>query len=126
MDLDKYTKSGSFMKKEDVPLDPGVLLTIEDIVEPDPDSDIQKPVLHFAEDYPPLALNKTNLRRLIMMLETSNSKQMIGAAVRVYHDDMVEYAGSVVGGVRLGRPTAAQQDDINNGKAKPGKDEPNW
>lgn len=61
----------------------------------------------------PMLCNKTNRQRLMAMMGTSDTQQMIGRQVWVYYDQFVEYAGKMVGGLRLKEaptpPQAAQE-----------------
>lgn len=66
----------------------------------------------------PMLCNKTNRQRLMAMLGTSDTNQMVGQQVWVYHDQFVEYGGKMVGGLRLKEaPQPAAQAPIPPGPA---------
>jgi len=121
-DEDKHMKIGDmieskYMKQEDVP-DP-VIVTIAglkkvNVARDDEDADYRWTV-KFTEFPKPMVLNVTNLKRLAKALGDDTDGWM-GKTVELYTDPDIEYAGKVVGGLRLrGRHKAAKKpvDDIN-------------
>jgi hypothetical protein len=53
------------------------------------------------EGLKPLILNATNIRRCVAAFHTSETDEWIGQKIVAYDDPDIEYAGKVVGGVRL-------------------------
>jgi hypothetical protein len=98
-----------FLKQSDVPVE--MTVTIEavakkNISREDEDPEI-KVLVKFKEFAKPMVLNKTNVKRLQQACGSDESNDWKGKTVRLYVDPDVEYAGNVVGGLRI-RGSAAQ------------------
>lgn len=99
-------KGGKYLRKED--LESPALLTIKDVVKqnvapPNEPPEI-KGVMSFVEpDISPLVLNSTNANRVASLygMETDDWR---GQKIVAFNDPNVEYAGKMIGGVRLRAP----------------------
>ena len=98
---------GNYLGKED--LDKPVRVTVENVwAEAVPNSGRRKLVVQFQEFEKPMILNKTNIKRLARIFNTGDTTQWRGQVV-LYVDESIEYAGRLVGGIRL-RPANAQSE----------------
>ncbi len=94
---------GNYLKKEDV--DGAVTVTLTDVwSEAVLNAGRKKLVVSFREFEKPLILNKTNIKRFARIFGTGDTKVWRGP-VTIYVEPGVEYAGQVVGGIRV-RPAA--------------------
>ena len=110
-----------FLKKEDV--DPPVLVTIDRVAQNnvamqgvDPE---MKWCLYFLELDKPMVLNSTNIKRLARACG-DDTDEWTGKQVMLYVDPDVEFAGNVVGGLRVrglpkAQPETRQVRDAPNG-----------
>ena len=64
--------------------------------------------MHFPEFQKPMILNKTNIRRFSRIFKTRDTSQW-RCQVVLYVDESIEYAGKVVGGLRI-RPTQVNRE----------------
>lgn len=101
-------RSSKYLRKEDVGA--GVLATIsaitqENVSREGADSET-KVVLHFHELDKPMVLNSTNGNILANITghDTEIEKNWIGARVVLYNDPTVQYAGKLIGGIRIRAP----------------------
>jgi hypothetical protein len=93
---------GNYLGKED--LDKPVLVTVENVwAEAVLNSGRKKPAVQFQEFEKPMILNKTNIRRFSRIFNTRDTSQWRGQVV-LYVDESIEYAGKVVGGLRVRPP----------------------
>ena len=69
----------------------------------------RKAIINWKEDIKPMVLNKTNAERLKYIFKSDDPSTVIGSVVNVYNDPMVEFAGKLVGGLRI-RPAGTAQD----------------
>jgi len=103
---------GNYLKKEDV--DGAMTVTLTDVwSEAVLNAGRKKLVVSFRELEKPLILNKTNIKRFARIFGTGDTTVWRGP-VTLYVEPGVEYAGRVVGGLRV-RPAA---------KAAPQAEEP--
>ena len=103
---------GNYLKKEDV--EGPVTVNVTNVwTEAVLNAARKKLVISFSELEKPLILNKTNIKRLARIFGTGDTTAWRGP-VTVYVEQGVEYAGRVVGGIRV-RPAA---------KAAPRAEEP--
>ena len=94
---------GNYLKKEDI--DGARIVTLTDVwSEAVLSAGRKKLVVSFREFEKPLILNKTNIKRLARIFGTGDTKAWRGP-VTLYVEPGVEYAGRVVGGIRV-RPAA--------------------
>ena len=113
---------GNYLKKEDI--DGEITATVTDVwSEVVLNAGRKKLVVSFREFEKPLILNKTNIKRFARIFGTGDTKAWRGP-VTLYVEPGVEYAGRVVGGIRV-RPVAKAesrgespgQQSQNNGHA---------
>ena len=94
---------GNYLKKEDI--DGARIVTLTDVwSEAVLSAGRKKLVVSFREFEKPLILNKTNIKRFARIFGTGDTKAWRGP-VTLYVEPGVEYAGRVVGGIRV-RPAA--------------------
>jgi hypothetical protein len=109
------TDSGQYLKKEDVPSPK--LLTIKDVrqeaIKTGPDLTEKRWIMYFQEEEKGLVLNKSNIQRAKTVFKSENSDDWLGRKIVLYTDPNVEYAGKLVGGLRL-RPSKQDMpaDDV--------------
>ena len=93
---------GTYLRKDDVSDD--MLLTIKSInretVGNDEDAE-EKYILYFKELDKGLVLNKTNIQMAAKATGEDDSDNWPGKKIVLYFDESVQYAGKVVGGLRL-------------------------
>jgi len=90
---------GNYLRKEDIQKPQKVTVTdvwSEKIL----GASRPKLIIAFEELEKPLILNKTNTKRLMSIFDTPDTTQWRGQIV-LYVEQGVEYAGQVVGGIRL-------------------------
>lgn len=107
-------KNSKYLTKEDV--SPDKLVTISKYDECDVSMENQptsmKWILYFDEFEKGLVLNNTNGQRIAYVMETTygitqmqgDFETWIGKKVVLYNDPMVEFAGKLVGGIRVKAP----------------------
>lgn len=107
MNIDDLAPSKSnFLKKEDVGVD-GVDLVIKRFYQDEIKNaetgglDLKYCIEWTDGNYKPMVLNKENVSRLKMALKTSDTDEMLGKLVNVYHDEFVAFGGKTVGGIRI-------------------------
>ena len=107
-------KSSKFLKKEDV--GEGVLVTIsglaqENVAKDGADPEV-KVTVHFAELEKPLVLNSTNAQVIAQITGHSENieTEWKGAKVVLYTDPTIQFAGKVVGGIRVRAMRDPQKD----------------
>lgn len=108
MNLDDLFPS-KFLSQNDVPQP--IVLTIARLTQEemkDKGATSKKPVVYFVEGMKPWILNKGNAKR-IAALHGSDIAAWTGKRIEVYTDPMVEFAGEVVGGLRVRAPSQQQQ-----------------
>ena len=112
---------GNYLRKEDV--EQPITATVTDVWSEDVMNDGRKKlVVGFREFHKPMVLNKTNIKRFARIFKTGNTHQWRGA-VTLYCDDTVEYAGRIVGGLRVkpaervAQPREAATAPVANGYA---------
>ena len=90
---------GNYLRKED--LAGPITVTVEDVrAELIPESPRKKLVVSFREIPKPLILNKTNTRRFAELFRTTDTAKWRGE-ITLYVEPSVEYAGRLVGGIRI-------------------------
>ena len=104
-----------YLKQSDVGED--MTVTIEKVgkanVAPKGEEAEYKWLVRFTELPKPMVLNSTNIKRLAKACGSDDTDDWIGKKVVVYVDPDVEFAGNVVGGLRIRGSKAA-----GNGSAK--------
>ena len=92
-----------YLKQTDVDAD--VVVTIEKVgkanVAREGDEPEYKWLIRFTEFKKPMVLNSTNIKRLAKACNSDNTDQWTGKQVVLYVDPDVEFAGNVVGGLRI-------------------------
>lgn len=109
---------GNYLKKED--LRGAATVQIVDVrAEAVLNGERRKLVVEFQEFEKPLILNKTNIKRLARIFGTGDTSAWRGP-VTMYVEAGVEFAGRVVGGIRL-RPAerVREQPRYTNGEQQP-------
>lgn len=95
---------GNYLKKEDI--EGPITATITDVwSEVVLNAGRKKLVVSFREFEKPLILNKTNIKRFARIFDSGDTTKWRGL-VTIYVEPGVEYAGRVVGGIRV-RPAEA-------------------
>ena len=98
-------KESKFLRKEDA--GEGILLTIKEIVKQNValpgEPKEEKWVMHF-EEAKPLVLNSTNTKRAAKICGSDETDDWIGKQIVAFNDEDVEFAGEIVGGIRLRAP----------------------
>ena len=90
---------GNYLRKEDI--EEPVTVTVANVwPEAVMNSNRKKLVISFHEIEKPLILNKTNIKRLVHIFDTRDTSRWRGR-ITLYVEQGVEYAGRVVGGLRL-------------------------
>lgn len=99
-----------YLKQTDV--DNEVLVTIQKVgranVAREGDEPEHKWLVRFEELPKPMVLNSTNIKRLAKACNSDDTDKWIGQKVVLYVDHDVEYAGNVVGGLRIKAHRAPQ------------------
>ena len=119
MDLNDFSES-KYLKKNDVPEHPGVVLQIDrfEAVEMEGEKD-PKPVMHFVDlNYKPIVLNATNRAKLENAFKSSDTDDMVGKWIGIYHDPEVMWSGKVVGGLRLRSLSRAEAEKYYGSKSE--------
>ena len=107
---------GNYLKKQDV--DGVMAVTLTDVwSEAVLNAGRKKLVVSFRELDKPLILNKTNIKRLARVFGTGDTKAWRGP-VTLYVEPGVEYAGRVVGGLRV-RPAAKAESRVESPDKQP-------
>ena len=105
---------GNYLKKEDI--DGPITATLTDVwSEAVLNAGRKKLVVSFREFEKPLILNKTNIKRLARIFETGDTTCWRGP-VMLYVEVGVEYAGRVVGGIRVRPAERKSQRDESVGQ----------
>jgi hypothetical protein len=109
--------TGNYLKHEEVSED-GEEFVIETVKEEEMPTQDGSPgetrFVLYLENCKPLVLNKTNTRRATAAFGSNDLDDWVGKSIIVYSDPEVEYAGNVVGGVRL----RAVPRPVSRGKKK--------
>lgn len=98
-------KNSKFLSKEEA--GDGLLLTIKDIVKQNvaiPGEPKEEKWVMVFEEAKPLVLNSTNTKRAAKALGSDETDDWIGKQIVAYNDEDVEFAGDIVGGIRLRAP----------------------
>lgn len=92
-----------YLKQSDV--DEEVLVTVEKVgkgnIAKEGDEPEYKWMVRFKEFKKPMILNSTNIKRLAKACESEDTDDWVGKQVTLYVDPDVEFAGNVVGGLRI-------------------------
>ena len=103
-------KKSNFLTQNDC--DPPILVTISGWSEKnvaqagaDPDERI---CLHFTEHEKPLVLNSTNGNIIAAITGTGEIEDWTGTKIVLYKDPTIQYAGKIVGGIRVRAPKNQQ------------------
>lgn len=98
-----------YLKQSDVDAD--VVVTIEKVgkanVAPKGEEAEYKWLIRFTEFPKPMVLNSTNIKRLAKACASDDTDEWTGKQVVLYVDPDVEFAGNVVGGLRIRAHKAA-------------------
>ena len=107
---------GNYLKKEDV--EGPITATVTNVwSEAVLNAGRKKLVISFREIEKPLILNKTNIKRLARIFGTGDTTEWRGP-VTIYVEQGVEYAGRVVGGIRV-RPAEGKTESRGESTDKP-------
>jgi hypothetical protein len=118
-----------YLKQSDI--DHDALVTIEKVgkanIAREGDEPEYKWLVRFAEVKKPMVLNSTNIKRLAKACNSDDTDDWVGKQVVLYVDPDVEYAGNVVGGLRIrahkqqpqtrtvaSQPTGGKFDDLDS------------
>jgi hypothetical protein len=92
-----------YLKQSDV--DDEIIVTVEKVgkanVAKENDEPEYKWLIRFTEFKKPMVLNATNIKRLAKACDSEDTDDWIGRQVVLYVDHDVEFAGNVVGGLRI-------------------------
>jgi hypothetical protein len=92
-----------YLKQSDVDTDR--IVTVEKVgkanVAPKGEEPEFKWLIRFTEFTKPMVLNSTNIKRLAKACNSDDTDEWIGKQVTLYVDPDVEFAGNVVGGLRI-------------------------
>jgi hypothetical protein len=92
-----------YLKQSDV--DEDVTVTIQKVgrgnIAKEGDEPEHKWMVKFEEFKKPMILNSTNIKRLARACESEDTDEWVGRKVVLYVDPDVEFAGNVVGGLRI-------------------------
>ena len=117
MKLDDLVPSESkYLTKEDVG-EEGLDLTIKGFKRAtvgEGENADERAIIGFMEDVKPMVLNKTNMRRLKVILKAETTDDCKDKVVNVYNDPLIEFGGKIVGGIRIRQ---------SQGRAEPGVDD---
>lgn len=98
-----------YLKQSDVEED--TVVTVEKVgkanVAPKGEEPEHKWLIRFTEFPKPMVLNSTNIKRLAKACDSEDTDGWIGKQVVLYVDPDVEFAGNVVGGLRIRSHKAA-------------------
>lgn len=115
MDIKSLSKS-KYLKTQDVP-EP-VLVTIKDIelanVAKEGERRDERPVVTFREMEKPMVFNATNLKRAAKALGSEETDDWLGKKLVLYTDEDVEYAGEIVGGLRVRAQKKPQTEPVDD------------
>jgi hypothetical protein len=99
----KDLSRSKYLKTQDVP-EP-VIVTFQDAdianVAKEGDRKDERLVVKFKEFDKPMVFNATNMKRTAKALGSDDTDDWIGKKMVLYTDDEVEYAGEIVGGLRV-------------------------
>lgn len=92
-----------YLKQSDVDAD--VIVTVQKVgkanVAPKGEEEELKWLIRFNEFAKPMVLNSTNIKRLAKACNSDDTDEWVGKQVVLYVDPDVEFAGNVVGGLRI-------------------------
>lgn len=92
-----------YLKQSD--LDQDTIVTVEKVgkanVAREGDEPEYKWLIRFTEFQKPMVLNSTNIKRLAKACDSDDTDHWLGKQVVLYVDPDVEFAGNVVGGLRI-------------------------
>ncbi|MDA9982490.1 hypothetical protein N9H39_07085 [Gammaproteobacteria bacterium] len=99
-----------FLKKEDC--GDGIDITMDNLTEEDISGEGEPPkkkwILRFKEaDVKPLVLNVKNAKTIARMFNDETGKSWPGKRIQAFHDPDVDFAGKVIGGIRVRKPATA-------------------
>jgi hypothetical protein len=99
--------NSKYLRKEDFP-EPA-LLTVKEVRKENVSAAGQDPeekgVMYFRERAKGMVLNPTNLKRAARIFGSGETDDWEGKRVVVFTDELVEFGGNVVGGLRLRAPS---------------------
>lgn len=98
-------KNSKFLSKEEA--GEGILLTIKDVVKQNialPGEPKEEKWVMVFEEAKPLVLNSTNTKRAAKACGSDETDDWIGKQIVAFNDEDVEFAGEIVGGIRLRAP----------------------
>ena len=113
-----------YLKQSDV--DDEMIVTVAKVgrgnIAKEGDEPDNKWMMRFEELKKPMILNATNIKRLARACKSDDTDQWIGCKVVLYVDHDVEFAGNVVGGLRIRehkkeQPTTRKAGDGSAGPA---------
>ena len=115
MKVSELTNS-RFLTQEDC--EPPIVVTIgrvekQNVAPPDAEPD-EKYCMHFKEEsVKPNVLNKTNGKMIEKLLGSNDSENWIGRQIVLYRDDTVQFAGNFVGGIRVRKYQAPDEEGFD-------------
>ena len=110
MDLNDFSES-KYLKKNDVPEHPGVVLQIDRFEVAEMQDGAKKPIVYFTDEaYKPCVLNATKRAILKSIANSTMTEDMVGKFVGVFHDPNVTYGTEVVGGLAFRMLTRAEAE----------------
>ena len=98
-------KNSKFLSKEEA--GDGLLLTVKDIQKQNialPGEPKEEKWVMVFEEAKPLVLNSTNTKRAAKAFGSDETDDWIGKQIVAFNDEDVEFAGEIVGGIRLRAP----------------------
>ena len=108
-----------YLRKEDVT--ESRIVTIKDVwAEQVANGGRRKLVVAFEQFEKPLVLNSTNTKALLGIFRSDDASQWRGK-VTLFVDSQVEYAGRIVGGLRIQPVAVAQVDDAQTSSFENGR-----
>lgn len=104
----KQMRNSKFLTKEDA--GEGILLTIKGVSKQNvalPNETPEEKWVLLFEENKPLVLNSTNTKRAAKACGSDETDDWVGKQVVAFNDEDIEYAGEIVGGIRLRAPKGA-------------------
>ena len=99
-------KESKYLKKEDC--GKGILVTIQEVTQENVakqgDPEELKFCLWFQESEKPLVLNSTNGNIIAQITGEEDTDNWAGHKIVLYHDPNIQFAGKLVGGIRVRAP----------------------
>jgi hypothetical protein len=107
-------KSSKFLKKEDVGI--GALCTVVGVEQQNVAKEGAEPDLKWclivAEFDKPLVLNATNIATIEAITKCDDTDGWKGKQIVLYEDPTIQWAGKIVGGIRIRAPKSQAAQDL--------------